>query len=80
MCAGDIIMPHIHPEDENIVVVKGSWAAAMGDHFNRQALEPMEVGTYVAEKNGALRPVEDRYDPPGPRNRPLCPLVCRSHV
>jgi hypothetical protein len=24
--AGYIIMPHAHPEDENIVVVKGSWA------------------------------------------------------
>ncbi len=44
--AGYIIMPHIHPEDENIVVVKGSWALGMGDRFNRQALEPMELGTY----------------------------------
>jgi hypothetical protein len=44
--AGYIIMPHTHPEDENIVVVKGSWAVGMGDRFNRQALEPMEVGTY----------------------------------
>jgi hypothetical protein len=40
-------MPHIHPEDENIVVVQGSWAAGMGEHFNREALEPMEVGTYA---------------------------------
>jgi hypothetical protein len=45
--AGYIIMPHIHPEDENIVVVQGSWAAGMGERFNRQALEPMEVGTYA---------------------------------
>ncbi len=44
--AGYIIMPHIHPEDENIVVVKGSWALGMGDRFNRQALVPMELGTY----------------------------------
>jgi len=44
--AGYIIMPHTHPEDENIVVVKGSWAVGMGDRFNRQTLEPMEVGTY----------------------------------
>src|SRR5262245_13356678 len=28
--AGYIIMPHTHPEDENIVVVKGSWAVGMG--------------------------------------------------
>jgi hypothetical protein len=45
--AGYIIMPHTHPIDENIVVVKGSWAVGMGDRFNRQALEPMEVGTYA---------------------------------
>jgi hypothetical protein len=45
--AGDIIMPHTHPIDENIVVVKGNWAVGMGDRFNRQALEPMEVGTYA---------------------------------
>jgi hypothetical protein len=44
--AGYIIMPHTHPVDENIVVVKGSWALGMGDRFNRQALEPMEVGTF----------------------------------
>lgn len=39
-------MPHTHPEDENIVVINGSWAVGMGDHFNKQALEPMEPGTY----------------------------------
>lgn len=43
---GYIIMPHTHPEDENIVVVKGSWAVGIGERFYRQALEPMEVGTY----------------------------------
>ena len=60
--AGDVIMPHTHPEDENIVVVKGSWAMGMGDHFNSQALEPMEVGTYglVPKKMAhfALSPIE----------------------
>ncbi len=44
--AGYIIMPHTHPEDENIVVVKGSWALGMGNRFNRNTLEPMEVGDY----------------------------------
>jgi hypothetical protein len=50
--AGYIIMPHTHPEDENITVVKGSWALGMGDRFNPDALETMEVGTYglVAKK------------------------------
>lgn len=44
--AGYIIMPHTHPEDENIVVVQGSWALGMGARYNQQALETMEVGTY----------------------------------
>jgi hypothetical protein len=44
--AGYIIMPHTHPIDENIVVVKGSWALGMGERYNAQALEPMEVGTF----------------------------------
>lgn len=43
---GYIVMPHTHPEDENIVVVKGSWALGMGDRFNRKALDAMDVGTY----------------------------------
>lgn len=45
--AGYVIMPHTHQVDENIVVVKGSWAIGMGTHFNRDALEPMEVGAYA---------------------------------
>jgi hypothetical protein len=44
--AGYIIMPHTHPIDENIVVVKGSWAVGVGDRYNPKALEPMELGTY----------------------------------
>ncbi|HWX95052.1 MAG TPA: cupin domain-containing protein [Terriglobales bacterium] len=43
---GYIVMPHTHPEDEHITVVKGSWALGMGDRFNPDALETMEVGTY----------------------------------
>ncbi|MDP9089169.1 MAG: cupin domain-containing protein [Pseudomonadota bacterium] len=44
--AGYIVMPHTHPIDEHIVVVKGSWAVGMGDRFKKEALEPMEVGDY----------------------------------
>lgn len=43
---GYIVMPHAHPEDEHITVVKGSWALGVGDRFNPDALETMEVGTY----------------------------------
>jgi quercetin dioxygenase-like cupin family protein len=44
--AGYIIMPHTHPVDENIVVVEGSWALGMGEHFRKELLAPMEVGDY----------------------------------
>ncbi len=44
--AGYIIMPHTHPEDENIVVVEGSWALGMGDRYHENALQPMELGAY----------------------------------
>jgi hypothetical protein len=50
--AGYIVMPHFHPEDEHIVVVKGSWALGMGEKFSADKLETMDVGTYglVAKK------------------------------
>jgi hypothetical protein len=52
--AGYVIMPHRHPIDENIVVLKGSWALGMGEHYNAQALEPVEAGTFaLAPKNMA---------------------------
>ena len=44
--AGYIIMPHTHPEDEHITVLKGTWALGMGDRFDAKTLEPMEVGGY----------------------------------
>jgi len=44
--AGYIIMPHTHQVDENIVVLKGSWALGRGARFDRGALESMEVGDY----------------------------------
>ncbi len=51
---GYIIMPHRHLIDENIVVLRGSWALGMGERYNSKALEPMEVGTFgLALKNMA---------------------------
>ena len=44
--AGYITLPHTHPIDENITVVKGSWSLGMGRRFNRAALEPMDTGTF----------------------------------
>src|ERR1700737_4969215 len=52
--AGYITLPHTHPIDENVTVVKGSWSLGMGRRFNRSALEPMDLGTFgIAPKNMA---------------------------
>ena len=80
--AGYIIMPHMHPEDENIVVVKGSWALGMGDRYNPQALEPFGTRHLrtAAQENGALRLVQDRHDRPGARNGALYNAMGRAHL
>ena len=44
--AGYLVLPHTHPVDENIVVVKGVWWFGMGRRFNRPALEPLELGAF----------------------------------
>ena len=44
--AGYVVLPHVHPEDENLTVVKGSWSLGMGPHFSRSALEPLELGAF----------------------------------
>src|SRR6266581_5270326 len=45
--ANQIVLPHWHPEDENIVVVKGTWYLGTGDRFDRSALREMNVGDYA---------------------------------
>lgn len=42
-----VIPPHWHPEDEHIVVVKGTWSLAEGDTWNRAAMRDLNVGDYV---------------------------------
>ena len=52
--AGYITLPHTHPIDEYITVVKGTWSLGMGRRFNRSALELMDTGTFgIAPKNMA---------------------------
>jgi len=52
--AGYITLPHAHPIDESITVVKGSWSLGMGRRFDPARLEPMETGAFgMAPKNMA---------------------------
>ena len=42
--AGYVVLPHTHPEDENITVLTGSWALGMSSRVNMSELKPMEQG------------------------------------
>ena len=42
--AGYVVLPHTHPEDENITVLTGSWALGMGSRINMAELDPIEQG------------------------------------
>ena len=44
--AGYIVLPHVHPINENITVVQGSWWLGMGERFTQSTLEPLELGTF----------------------------------
>jgi len=44
--AGYIVVPHVHPMDEHVVVVQGVWWFGMGSHFDASALKPLEPGTF----------------------------------
>ncbi len=47
-----IVPPHWHPQDENIVVVKGTWYMGMGEKFDHKALREMNVGDYALVPKG----------------------------
>jgi len=44
--AGYVVLPHTHPEDENITVLTGSWALGMGPRLKMSELKPMEPGAF----------------------------------
>lgn len=45
--AGAKIAPHWHPTDENVTVLKGTFAAGMGDKFVETGLHDFPAGSYV---------------------------------
>ena len=42
-----VILPHWHPEDEHLTVIKGTWYIGDGERFDRNAMREMNVGDYV---------------------------------
>jgi quercetin dioxygenase-like cupin family protein len=39
--------PHIHPEDRNVTVIKGTWYAGTGDTFDVNKAVPLKAGSYM---------------------------------
>jgi hypothetical protein len=50
---GTIIPPHKHPVDEHITVVQGTLYFAVGETFDRAALQKIEAGGYVFIPKGS---------------------------
>ena len=46
------IMPHFHPADENITVLKGTFMMGTGDQFDEKALMAISEGGYMSMKKG----------------------------
>src|SRR5215471_12117482 len=46
------IMPHFHPTDENITVLKGNFMMGIGDKFDEKALVTIPQGGYMSMKTG----------------------------
>jgi quercetin dioxygenase-like cupin family protein len=44
---GGIIPPHRHPVDENITVVQGTLYFAVGEKFDRSAMQELKTGSYA---------------------------------
>jgi hypothetical protein len=44
---GYIVLPHTHPIDENIVILEGIWAFAMGSRYDQAQLTSIEVGGFA---------------------------------
>ena len=45
--AGYLVMPHVHPTDEHVVVVQGTWWFGMGSRFNLSTLKQVESGAFT---------------------------------
>jgi quercetin dioxygenase-like cupin family protein len=46
------VMPHFHPADENITVLKGTFMMGIGDAFDEKALMGISEGGYMSMKKG----------------------------
>ena len=50
--AGFKIMPHTHPNAENVTVISGQFHIGMGEKFDENKLEALKAGGYVQVPHG----------------------------
>lgn len=44
---GTMSMPHYHPEDRLVTVIKGTWWAGRGETFDPNSTEPLPAGSFM---------------------------------
>jgi quercetin dioxygenase-like cupin family protein len=54
---GTMSMPHFHPEDRLVAVLKGTWWTGVGDKFEPDTTVPLPVGSFMKHPAG-----EPHYD------------------
>jgi quercetin dioxygenase-like cupin family protein len=50
---GYVLPPHIHPAEEHVTVLSGTFLAGMGEDFSVRALSPFKVGDFMTMPKNA---------------------------
>ena len=50
--AGYKVMPHMHPTDERLTVISGSFRIGMGEKFDEASMQQMGPGSYIVLPSG----------------------------
>jgi len=45
-------MPHTHPWDEHVTVLKGTWCLGLGKSFDEKQMEALETGSFIIIPSG----------------------------
>ena len=61
---GTMSPPHFHPEERQVVVLKGTWWVGSGPRWDRDATTPLPAGSFAVHHAGKIH-----YDGEGRRGR-----------
>lgn len=50
---GTMSMPHYHPEDRLVTVIKGTWWTGKGESFDPKSTEPLPTGSFMKHPSKA---------------------------